>query len=91
MDLALELCPILERIQSDVIFLEFPPEAFDDFYENYSRANLESKAVRQCRAERQVKLVLVDLPAPSPDFVSNLEELRRRIRRVSHEYRRLMQ
>ena len=82
---------ILERMQSDVIFLEVPSEAFDDFYGNCSRYNLESMAVAQYREGRQVKLVPVDLPAPSPDFVSNLEELRRRIRRVSHEYRRLMQ
>jgi hypothetical protein len=86
-----ELRPILERIQPEVIFLEIPAEAFDDFYGNCGRQNLESIAVRQYREGRQVKLVPVDLPAPSGDFVSNLEELRRRIRRVSPEYRRLMQ
>ena len=40
---------ILERIQPEVIFLEVPPEAFDDFYKICRRENLESKAVRQYR------------------------------------------
>lgn len=85
-----ELRAILERIQPEVIFLEVPPEAFDDFYQNCSRANLESKAVRQYRADHQVKLVPVDLPTPTGDFFSNLEDLRRRIGRVSFDYSRLM-
>jgi hypothetical protein len=85
-----ELCAILESIQPEVIFLEVPPEPLDDFYGNCSQENLESQAVRQYREGRQVKLVPVDLPTPSAEFFSNIEELRRRIRRVSPEYRRLM-
>ncbi len=85
-----ELRAILERIQPEVIFLEVPPEAFDDFCENGSEYNLESLAVRQYREGRQVGLVPVDLPTPSGEFFSNLEELRRRMSRVSSEYRRLM-
>ena len=79
------------RIQPDVLFLEITPAVFEDHYENCSQQNLELMAVRQYRQRCQVKLVPVDLPAPSADFVSNLEELRRRIRRVSPEYCRLMQ
>jgi hypothetical protein len=45
----LELRAILERIQPEVIFLEVPPPAFDDYYENCSQQNLESMAVRQYR------------------------------------------
>jgi hypothetical protein len=82
---------ILERIQPEVIFLEVPPEAFDDFYGNCSRYNLESMAVREYRENHQVELVPVDLPTPTGDFFSNLEDMRRRIMRVSPEYRRLMQ
>jgi transposase len=44
-----ELHAILEHIRPEVIFLEAPPEAFDDFYQNGSQENLESTAVRQYR------------------------------------------
>jgi hypothetical protein len=84
-----KLHAILERIQPEVIFLEVPPAAFKDYFEN-SR-NLEAKAVRQYRQGHQVELVPVDLPTPSGDFFANYEDLRRRIRRFSPEYRRLMQ
>jgi hypothetical protein len=85
-----KLHAILERIQPEVIFLELPPQAFDDFYGNCSQYNLESMAVRPYREGRQVRLVAVDLPAPSGEFVSNHKELCRRIGQVSPEYRRLM-
>ena len=32
---------IVEHIQPEVIFLEVPPAAFEDHYENCSRQNLE--------------------------------------------------
>jgi hypothetical protein len=86
-----ELRAILEAIQPEVIFLELPPEAFDDFYGNCNKYNLESMAVGQYREGRQIRLVAVDLPAPSSEFVSNHKELCRRISQVSPNYRRLMQ
>ena len=70
--------------------MEVRAEAFVDYCENCSQRNLESMAVRQYREGRQVQLVPVDLPTPTGDFFSNFEELRRRIRQVSLEYRRLM-
>jgi hypothetical protein len=90
-DSVAELHAILERIQPEVIFLEVPAAAFDDYYENCSQHNLESMAVRQYRQGHQVELVPVDLPTPAPDFFENYENLRRRIRLVSPNYRRLMQ
>jgi hypothetical protein len=85
-----ELRAILERIQPEVIFLEVPPAAFDDYYENCSRRNLESMAVRQYRQGHQINLVPVDLPTPTEEFFSNHEYLRERIRKESPEYRRLI-
>jgi hypothetical protein len=85
-----ELRAILERIQPEAIFLEVPPAAFDDYYENCSRQNLESLAVRQYRQNHQVKLIPVDLPTPTEDFFLDHEYLRGRIREESPEYRRLM-
>jgi hypothetical protein len=86
-----ELNAILERIRPEVIFLEAPAEPFDAFDLICMQDNLESKGVRQYRERHQVKLVALDLPTPSAEFFSNYEELRRRVRRVSPEYRRLMQ
>jgi hypothetical protein len=60
-----ELCAILERIQPEGIFLEVPRAAFNDYYGNCSRQNLESLAVMQYRQGRQVELVPVDLPTPT--------------------------
>jgi hypothetical protein len=82
---------ILERIQPEVIFLEVPPADFDDCYENCSRENLESKAVRQYREGRQVKLVPVDLQIQSSDFSDdNNRYLFRRVEAESREYCRLV-
>lgn len=87
---ASELSSIIERMRPEVVFLEVPLAAFDDYYVICSRSNLESIAVRKYRESHQVKLVPVDLPTPAREFFENHEYLRRRIREVSPEYRRLM-
>jgi hypothetical protein len=87
---ASELRAILERIQPEVIFLEVPLAAFDDFYVIYSRSNLESIAVRRYLESHQVKLVPVDLPTPAGDFFENVEYLRKGIWQESPEYRQLV-
>jgi len=55
------LLGILERITPEVIFLEIPSGAFDD-YSKGSRRNLESTAVSRYHEMRHVDLVPVDLP-----------------------------
>src|SRR5258708_13862925 len=85
-----ELHAILARIRPEVIFLEVPRAAFDDYYEIFNRENLESNAVRQYRESHQVELVPVDLPTPEQEFFENLEYLRIRIRETSPEYRQLI-
>jgi hypothetical protein len=58
------LCAILEYIRPEVIFVEVPPAVFDNELVVQVRGeyDLESKAIRQYRTSRQVKLVPVDLP-----------------------------
>jgi hypothetical protein len=85
-----ELSAILERIQPEVIFLEVPPAAFGDYYENCSQQNLESIAVRRYREDRHVELVAVDLATPENEFFWIHEQLRQRVRAASPEYRQLM-
>jgi hypothetical protein len=85
-----ELRAILERIRPEVIFLEVPPAAFDDYYEICNQRNLESNAVRQYRESHQVELVPVDLPTPEREFFEDHEYFCIRIRQTSPEYRQLI-
>ncbi|SRR6266513_462893 len=85
-----ELHAILARIRPEVIFLEVPPAAFDDYYEICNRRNLESNAVRKYRESRQVKLVPVDLPTPEREFFEDHEYFCKRIKETSPEYCQLI-
>ncbi len=85
-----ELCAILERIRPEVMFLEVPPAALDDYVKTSSRQRLESKAVGRYRASHQVDLVPVDLPTPGEDFFNNNQYLFERVEQSSHEFRRLI-
>jgi hypothetical protein len=85
-----ELRAILERVRPEVIFLEVPFSALDDYYMICSRSNLESIAVRTYRESRPVKLVPVDLPTPEAEFFEKVDYLHKRIREGSPEYRQLM-
>lgn len=83
------LLAILERIQPEVIFLECPPAAFDD-YLNSARRTLESTAVSRYRELHRVDLVPVDLPTPEEDFFRSDRDLHDRVRRTGPEYFRLV-
>jgi len=80
---------LLERITPDVIFLEIPPDAFDEHLDG-SRSNLESTAVARYRERHQVDLIPVDLPTPGAAFFWNHDELYRAMRHRSYEYCQLM-
>ncbi len=79
------LLAILRQLQPEVIFLEMPPGALDE-YMGGSRTNLEADAVRKYRAERDIALVAVDLPTPEPEFFSGWDDVRREVRRKSVDY-----
>ena len=83
------LLAILERIKPELIFLEIPSAALDDYLTG-SRSNLESAAVSRYRAEHVVDLVPVDLPTPEADFFTNNRDLFERIERTSPDYCRLI-
>jgi len=83
------LLAILERIKPELIFLEIPSAALDDYLTG-SRSNLESAAVSRYRAEHVVVLVPVDLPTPEADFFTNNRDLFERIERTSPDYCRLV-
>jgi len=83
------LLAILERIKPELIFLEVPSAALDDYLTG-SRSDLESATVSRYRAEHVVDLVPVDLPTPEADFFTNNEDLFERIERTSPDYCRLV-
>jgi hypothetical protein len=85
-----ELCAILGRIRPEVIFLEIPPDAFDQFINTCTKSNLESTAVRLYREGKSVDLVPVDLPAPDDRFFSDYKYLQETIANNSHDSRRLL-
>jgi len=84
-----DLLAILERIKPEVIFLETPPAAFDDYF-NGNDPNLESIAVSLYRENHRVDLIPVDLPTPDADFFAKHQLLSKRIERTSPDYRRLV-
>lgn len=76
-----ELLAILERVKPEVIFLECPPEAFDNYLKG-SHAKLEPAAVSRYREVHPVDLIPVDLPTPEAAFFSNYRDLIERMHRT---------
>jgi hypothetical protein len=83
-----ELLAILERLKPEVIYLEMPPAAADDYLLG-RRSNLESVTVRHYREQHPVELVPVDLPTPDEDFFANYTHLQKTVDGISSDYRRL--
>src|SRR6266576_2782232 len=83
------LLAILERITPEVIFLECPSAAFDDYF-NGNPGNLEAAAVSRYRENHRIDLIPVDLGTPDADFFAKPEHLSKRIERTSPDYRRLV-
>jgi hypothetical protein len=84
-----ELHSILERLDPQVIFLEAPEGAMDDFYRTGHRKNLESTAIGEFRERNHVELIPVDLPTPHESFFRDYHYMVKRIEGISSEYRRL--
>ena len=86
----INLHAILEKLQPEVIFLEVPADAFENFYIERIKENLESKAVFQYSNNHHVELIPIDLPTPDERFFTNNRYLFERIEGNSTDYRRLM-
>lgn len=80
------LLEILVHIRPEVIFVEMPPAALDDYFTTCARANLESKAVRRYRDGHDVRIIPVDLLTPDEAFFRNNKFLFERIEQQSAEY-----
>lgn len=87
---ASELLAILERIQPEVIFLEFPPDAMDLFINKGAMGDLESAAVRRYCEDRSVGLVPVDITPPDQEFFDDYQRVQKMVDNISRDSRRLM-
>jgi len=85
-----ELYAILERVRPSVIFLEVPPNAFEQFYISATRKNLESISVRLYRENNRVELIPVDIPTPDFQFFEDYAYLQGRVERDSRDSHRLL-
>jgi hypothetical protein len=84
------LVSILERIDPEVIFLEMPPEAFDDYFDG-TRTNLELRATSRYCENHQVTLVPVDLPTPEAAFFRKQDDLARELYHLAYDYFQLIE
>lgn len=87
---ASELLAILERIQPEVIFLELPPDAMDQFIDKGAMGDLESAAVRRYCEDRNVGLVPVDITPPDHEFLDDYRRVQKMVDNISRDSRRLM-
>jgi len=84
------LYAILERIRPEVIFIEAPPDALDQFLAVCTNNKLESASVSRYRENSIVELVPVDLPTPKSRFFSDYRYLQETIEGKSPDSRRLI-
>jgi hypothetical protein len=85
-----ELVRIMEVIDPEIVFEELPPSAFDAFYRDRTRSNLETRAIDKYLESHQVGHIPVDFHYVPPSFFEDNGKMHRRIEGVSPEYRRLM-
>jgi hypothetical protein len=76
---------IVTSLRPDVLFLECPPEALED-YLSRAEPSLESGVAARLQASGRVQLVPVDLPTPSARFFWNQQELIRRVESRNLDY-----
>lgn len=83
------LLSLLEQLRPEVIYMESPPEAFEDYFNN-TRKSLEAAAATRYRADCRVELVPVDLPTPAAKFFQDSQTLFEAVERSSRTYCRLV-
>lgn len=83
------LLSLLEQLRPEVIYLESPPAAFED-YLNGTRRSLEAAAATRYRADCGVELVPVDLPTPAAEYFQDSQTLFEAVERSSRTYCRLV-
>lgn len=85
---ASELLGLLERVGPEVIFLEFPPSRFEEFFDP-RRGSLEATASSNYRNQHPVELVPVDSASLGVEFAEAADYLFDRIEDANPNHGRL--
>jgi hypothetical protein len=85
-----ELHRIIERINPEIIFEEIPPSAFDEYYRDRTRSNLETRTIDKYLQNHQVDHIPVDYHNVPAHFFENDRKMHRRVEGISIDYRRLL-
>jgi hypothetical protein len=86
-----ELYEILKKIKPEIIFEEIPPSAFDIYYRNFYRNNLETDVINAYLENYQIKHIPVDYDCVLPDsFWRDNCNMFKRVESNSYEYCKLM-
>lgn len=82
---------ILELVKPEIIFEEIPPYAFDEFYKEKTRRNLESDAINKYLENHSIKHVPVDYDITLPhSFFKEHQHIHQRVEARSHNYKNLI-
>lgn len=85
-----ELYKIIERINPEIIFEEMSSYAFDEYYKEKTRNNLETDTINKFIESHKINHIPVDyFNIPSSFFKEN-QEMHKKIEANSFEYRRLI-
>ncbi|MBB6481541.1 hypothetical protein [Spirochaeta isovalerica] len=82
-----DLYHIVEQIQPDVIFEELPPSAYNDFYIEKTRDNLETRTINAYIEKHPIEHVPIDLELDLTSFFEKNGRLHHRIEANSRDYR----
>ena len=85
-----ELYRIMERINPETIFEEIPPSAFDAYYRDRTRSNLETRTIDKYLESHQVDHIPVDYYNVPASFFEDDRKMHRRVEGISIDYRRLL-
>jgi hypothetical protein len=87
----LELYKIIDNIDPEVIFEEIPPSAFDSFYKERTRNNLESEAIIKYLENHKCEHIPVDLDfIPPESFFDKYKNVHKQIERRSNIYKNII-
>jgi hypothetical protein len=85
------LYKILEIVNPEIIFEEIPPYAFDEFYKDKTRNNLETDVINKYLENHVTEHVPVDYDFTLPQsFFKEHEHIHRRVEARSHIYKNLI-
>ncbi len=85
-----ELYKIIEKINPEIIFEEIPPSAFDAYYKDKNRNNLETNTINKYLEGHQIEHIPVDYFNIPTSFFEDNGYMHKRVEAISYDYRRLI-